>query len=310
MEYAVGIDIGGTKTAIGIVSVEGQVVTKQVLPTDLTISPAMMIDRICDTVQQMMKDSGLAPESFSGIGIGAPGPLDTSKGMIACPPNLPEWVDIPVVEMFQAKFDMPIRMENDATAGALAEKWKGAAQANENFIYLTISTGIGAGIYVDGKLATGARGNAGDVGHMIIDPSYGTCVCGQKGCFEYIASGTGIARKGSELMGEDLTTKQIFQLYEDKHPVIEPFIHDIYTYIGMGCVSLINLFDPEKIVIGGGVSQVGESLFQGVQQYVQQFALNTAGRKTEIVPASLNQDAGLIGAAALILSTPRGVTKS
>ncbi|WP_442601307.1 ROK family protein [Paenibacillus sp. KN14-4R] len=305
MKYAIGIDIGGTKTAIGLVNEEGSVIAKKVIPTDLTIPPASMIDRMSECVHDLMNQSEISYDQYIGIGIGAPGPLDTSKGMIACPPNLPQWVNIPVVELFEAKFSLPIRMENDATAGALAEKWKGAAQGNNNFVYLTISTGIGAGMYLDGKLVTGARGNAGDVGHMMIDPSYGTCICGQKGCFEYIASGTGIARRGSEIMGEDLSTKDIFKLYEEKHPVIMEFIDAIYTYIGMGCVSLINICDPEKIVIGGGVSQVGDSLFQGVQQYVQQFALNPAGRMTEIVPAFLSQDAGLIGAAALILTSPR-----
>ncbi len=219
--------------------------------------------------------------------------------MITNPPNLQNWRDVPVVEQIQDHFTVPVLFENDATAATLAEKWLGAGVANDDFIYLTVSTGIGAGIFSQGKLMSGARGNAGDVGHIVIDPAYGQCVCGQFGCFEMIASGTAIARLGSEAVGKTLTTKEVFTLYHKGDAAIVALIEKTFEKIGAGCVSLINLFDPEKIVIGGGVSKVGEPLFSAVQQYVSQYALNPSGRSTEIVPAVLDQDAGFIGAAAL-----------
>jgi glucokinase len=297
--YAIGIDIGGTKVAVGIVDAAGQLHSQTIIPTDLERSPREMIEEIIETVEQLIQQSHIPLEQLVGIGIGAPGPLDAKKGCITCPPNLPRWIHVPIVEWFKERFSFPVFLENDANAAALAEKWVGSAKESEHFIYLTISTGIGAGLYLDGKLFTGARGNAGDIGHIVIDPSYGKCTCGQKGCLEWIASGTAIARRGSEIMGTPLSTKEVFQLYQQGEPKIVPFIHEVFNAIGVGCVTLINLFDPEKIVIGGGVSEVGAPLFEAVQSYIHSYALNPDGCKIQVVPASLRQHAGVIGAAAV-----------
>src|SRR5690606_32809569 len=148
------------------------------------------------------------PGQIKGIGIGAPGPLDPYNGMILRPPNLPKWENFPLSKELQQYFSCPVQLENDATAAALAEKWIGAARDCEHFVFVTISTGIGGGLYSHGRLITGASGNAGDIGHMVIDPSQGTCACGQDGCWEHIASGTAIARRASELCGENISAKE------------------------------------------------------------------------------------------------------
>ncbi|WNS41716.1 ROK family protein [Paenibacillus sp. MMS20-IR301] len=301
MNYAMGIDIGGTKTALGLVSPEGQVLSKTSLPTDLSVTPPEMVDKIAAAVTQLLSDAGLQESDLKGIGIGAPGPLNTRLGQIAEPPNLRSWWNFPVVAAFKRHFQAPIVLENDATAAALAEKWVGAAASAEHFIYITISTGIGAGIYSHGRLITGATGNAGDIGHIVIDPAAGLCSCGQHGCFEYIASGTAIAREGSRLLGRQVTSKEVFELaFSGRDTAIKALVDRVFGYIATGCVTLINTFDPELLVIGGGVSQVGEPLFGAVRNYIQRHALNPSGRDTAVVPAALQQDAGLIGAAALI----------
>lgn len=300
MEYIIGVDIGGTKTSIGIIIGNGKILAKTTIPTNLTIAPKQMIDNICSEIDKLLGETKLNIQNVTGIGIGAPGPLNPRKGEIICPPNLVNWKNVNITEQFKNYFQCPVFLENDANAATLGEKWAGAAKDNNNFIYLTISTGIGAGLYSDGKLISGSTGNAGDVGHIVVDPSYGTCQCGQKGCFEYVASGTAIARIGSEKMKKSLSTKEVFDLYNDGDEDIVPFIEDVFKNIGIGCVTLINLFDPEKIIIGGGVSKVGEPLFKAVRRYVQNHSLNPAGRNTEIVPSKLGQDSGLIGAAALV----------
>ncbi|MNX22681.1 Glucokinase [compost metagenome] len=300
MKYAIGIDIGGTKTAIGIISADGDVIQKSSIPTDPTVTPYVMVDRIAQTVLSLVHKSGIPGHEIIGVGIGAPGPLDTRNGQITCPPNLPGWRDFPLVHELKRHLPYSIKLENDATAATLAEKWLGAAKDEQHFVFITISTGIGAGIYMHGKLITGASGNAGDVGHFVIDPAAGRCVCGQRGCWEYVASGTAIARQASELLGRSVTSKEAFDLAAAGDPDVKELIDKVFGYIGIGCVTLINTLDPEKIVIGGGVSQVGEPLFQAVQDYVGRYALNPSGRKTPIVPAALQQDAGLIGAAALV----------
>jgi glucokinase len=251
-------------------------------------------------IQDIITAQGIAESELLGIGVGAPGPLNTKEGKIAEPPNLRGWWNFPIVDSLKRYFSLPIRLENDATAAALAEKWLGAAKDADHFVFITISTGIGAGIYSHGKLLTGASGNAGDVGHIVVDPSVGTCVCGQKGCWEFVASGTAVARQASALLGREVSSKEAFDLAAAGQPVIQELVAKVFENIGVGCVTLINTFDPEKLVIGGGVSQVGEPLFNAVRDYVSKYALNPSGRQTPIVPAALHQDAGLIGAAALI----------
>ncbi|TQS74263.1 ROK family protein [Ornithinibacillus gellani] len=299
MLYTIGVDIGGTKVAIGVVESTGKVIEQSVIPTDLTITPYDMISRINREVNKVIQNANIPTQHIKGIGIGAPGPLDSKKGMITCPPNLPTWRDIPIKEWVEKEFDFPVRLENDANAAALAEKWIGAGQSCNHFIYMTVSTGIGSGIICDGKLLRGRKGNAGDIGHMVVDPSFGTCTCGQKGCLEMIASGTAISREGSKITGESLSTEEVFQLYDQGHPEIVPYLDSVIKVLGVACVSLINTFDTEKIIIGGGVSKVGVALFQPIRSYVQSYALNPDGRTTEIVPSKLEQNSGVVGAAAL-----------
>ncbi len=303
--YAMGIDIGGTKIAIGLVNTSGEVVSRSVLSTNLTISPQDMMLEVAKEVNRLVEQQHLLKEDLLGVGIGAPGPIDAPDGMITCPPNLPNWVDFPVVQFMQEALGLTVTLQNDANCAALAEKWIGAAQDANSFVYVTISTGIGSGIYVDGRMLSGLRGNAGDIGHIVIDPSQGTCTCGQKGCFEWIASGTAIARRASDALLRNVSTKEVFELYANHDNTIVPIIAQTFEYIGMGCVTLINMLDPEMIVIGGGVSSVGDPLFDAARRYVRQFALNPAGRETRIVKAQLGSDAGLIGAAALVVRNAR-----
>ena len=299
MDYSIGVDIGGTKVAIAVVDDNGKIKEQSVILTDLGIAPEAMILKINGEISKVLKGSGVPMKNVAGIGIGAPGPLDSRQGVITCPPNLKTWIDIPIRKLVEQCFPVPVILENDANAAALAEKWIGAAKGNENFIYLTVSTGIGAGIIMDGKLLKGLKGNAGDIGHAVIDPSFGPCSCGQYGCLESIASGTAIAKRGSEIIGKELSTKEVFGLYKEGHPEIVHYIEEVFRVLGMASVNMINIFDPEKIVIGGGVSKVGNPLFDSIRTYAGQYALNPLGRKTEIVAAKFDQSSGVIGAAAL-----------
>lgn len=300
MKFSVGIDIGGTKTAIGIVSAAGEVIVERVIQTDLGKTPQQMVQAMAEVVIELQAESNITDDMILGMGIGIPGPLDAAKGKFSCPPNLPGWHEFEVATELRKYISFPLQVQNDATSAALAEKWIGSAQDNTNFIYITISTGIGAGLFLDGKLFTGFRGNAGDIGHMVIDPSLGECICGQKGCFEWVASGTAIARQATSIRGQDTSTKEVFELYGMKDPQMTQLVNQVFEYLGMGIVSLINTFDLEKVVIGGGVSQVGDPLFQAIRVYVAQYALSPVGKETEIVPTKLKQNAGLLGAAALI----------
>lgn len=299
MSDIIGIDIGGTKTAIGVVDNQGQIKQRKTIPTDLTVSPDTMLERIGDAVEALERPIG--DVQIKGIGIGAPGPLDPDQGRMLGPPNLPTWHNLDVSSYFHERFQWPVELQNDAVAALFAERWTGAAKGCEDVVYLTISTGIGSGIISGGRLIKGVSGNAGEVGHIVIDPSFGECVCGQKGCFEYIASGTGISNHGSRALGETLSAEEIFSLARSGNQEAAAFLDKIYAVMGAGCVTLVNSFDPERIVIGGGVSKAGGDMFEAIQSYVSRYALNERGRAVSIVPASHGTDAGLIGAAAQLL---------
>ncbi|PWK16406.1 ROK family protein [Tumebacillus permanentifrigoris] len=298
--YVIGVDIGGTKIAIGLVDEAGRVIGQHVLPTHLDNSPSVMVQQIAERIDDLLLAAEVTLEQVRGIGVGAPGPLDVKKGVFLCPPNLPTWHNYPLLEDLQSRYSVPVLIENDANAATLAEKWVGAARTNDHFIYLTISTGIGAGLYLNGNLISSIRENAGEVGHIVIDPARGRCICGQLGCLEWIASGTAIARRGSELLGRIVSTEEVFSLYRSGHPKLVALVEETFTYIGMGCVTLINLFSPERIIIGGGVSNVGNALFEAVRSYVQGCALNPSGRTTAIVPSEVGAWAGVVGAAAVV----------
>lgn len=299
MQYSIGVDIGGTKTAIAIVDETGKIADQVKIQTNTTARPEAVIEQINGEIDQLIQSDNIPVHQLQGIGIGAPGPLDVNKGKITSPPNLPNWKDVSIVEMIEDYFRLPVRLENDANAATIAEDWIGAGSPYRDFVYVTVSTGIGAGIISDGKLLTGQSGNAGDIGHTVVDPSFGRCTCGQEGCLEVVASGTAIARHGSFIMKKELTTQEVFDLYEKGEPKIVSLITKVFKRLGAGCVSLINTLDTEAIIIGGGVSNVGAPLFDTLQDYVNRYALNPKGRHTRIIPAKLQQDPGVIGAAAL-----------
>lgn len=303
VEYAIGVDIGGTKIAVAVVDRMGEIANSSTVPMNPEKSPDQVINEIIQIIGQAMQGHTQGMQSLLGIGVGVPGPLDAGKGLVNCPPNLPLWVDVPVKEMLESAFAVPVLMENDANAAALAEKWIGAGRGSENFTYLTISTGIGAGIVANGKLLSGSRGNAGEIGHTVMDPSYGKCSCGQIGCLDLIASGRAIAKNGSQIMGEELSTEAVLDLYGKGSEELDKYIDHVFRALGASCVSLINILDTEKIIVGGGVSRIGEPLFRCMENYIRANALNPAGRSTKVVPAELNEYAGVIGAAALCFSS-------
>ncbi|HLR40778.1 MAG TPA: ROK family protein [Virgibacillus sp.] len=299
MEYSVGVDIGGTKIAIGIVESSGELLESMSFPTKSVFDPDQAVERIAFEIKRLITENMLDMHQIIGIGMGAPGPLNAKEGEITTPPNLP-WRYFPIVEKLKKHMNTPILLENDANAAAIAEHWIGSGVGYENFIYLTVSTGIGAGIISDGRLLIGESGNAGDVGHTVVDPAFGVCSCGQEGCLEMIASGTAIAKYGSQVMGRSLSTEDVFHLYHAGEERIIKLLNVIIQRLGAGCVTLINSLDPEAIVLGGGVANSGEHLLNTLQEYISKYALNPKGREVRIIPAELNQNQGVVGAAALM----------
>jgi glucokinase len=254
---------------------------------------------------------------IAGIGVGSPGPLNPVTGVVLSPTTLPGMVDIPLRQILQDEFQTPVYLNNDANAAALGEWLYGNGRNTNNMIYLTISTGIGAGVIVDGHLLLGEQGSAAEVGHMIIDPRGPLCECGNQGCFEACASGTGIQERTqhklaryvlegkqpfaqSELYGLlEPTPKEVFAAAMRNDALAMEIVEETRTYLGIGLINMIHLYNPQTIIFGGGVSQAGDFLLKPAIEMAKQRSLEGM-RDVEFTMAALGDNAGLYGAAALV----------
>jgi glucokinase len=267
-----GVDIGGTKVATGIVNESAEVANSRSIPTRANEGFEVSLRQIWGAIEE-----GLTGD-VKAIGICAPGPLNPKTGVILNPPNLPGWVNVPLQEMAQARFGLPVRVENDCNSAGLAEARFGAAKGCDSVFYAAIGTGIGSGIILDGKIYHGKNGAAAEGGHVTIDyRNEKVCRCGSIGCIEALASGHVL----KDLGAFDLNT--------------------LATQLGAWLGSVVSLLDPDIIVIGGGVAQIGEPLFQRLRAIVPGRTINPHAKELPIVPARFGAEAGVVGAAAILL---------
>ncbi len=283
MTTVLGIDIGGTKIAAGRVDTRAEVLECITVPTLGASGFEVSIQQVYTAIERVLDPS------VRSIGICAPGPLNPKTGVILNPPNLPGWRNIPLAQLVSDRFHLPCRVENDANAAGLAEYRFGAAQGCASVLYVTISTGIGAGIILDGKIYHGKNGAAAEGGHVTIDyRSPHICNCGVPGCIEVMASGTAMARRAGVGTEEIVTANP--QAFEES-------VEMIAAWLG----SVVSLLDPDIIVIGGGVSQIGDPLFSRLRARMPLRTINQFASETPIVPAMLAQNVGVLGAATVAL---------
>ncbi|WP_067932764.1 ROK family protein [Alicyclobacillus kakegawensis] len=296
--YSIGVDLGGTKILTGVLDEQGTLQHTLELPTMAADGPDAVIRRMRDTIDRMLDRVGRA--NVIGIGIGAPGPLNPHTGMVLGPPNLPGWDQIPLRDELHEVYGLPVYLENDANAAAVAEHRFGAGQGSLQMVYITVSTGIGGGVVIDGQVRQGAAGGFAEIGHMIVDPDGARCNCGNRGCLEAVASGTAIARMASEAFGRALTAEQVAELAMRGDNKAQQVLDTAFYYLGIGLVNIVNLYDPDLIVIGGGVARIGQPLFAALLQALgSNYFRRSYGMDVPIVPAQLGAKAGVIGAAAL-----------
>lgn len=286
-----GIDIGGTKIAAGRVNERAEVTTPATLPT-LAGEP---FERSLAQVYAAIE--GCLDGPVDAIGICAPGPLNPKTGVILNPPNLPAWRNVPLAELVTKRFGLPCRVENDANAAGLAEVLFGAAQGMDSVLYVTLSTGIGAGILLNGRIYHGKNGAAAEGGHVTIDwQSETICNCGAPGCIEALASGTAMAKRAG------MSAEQMARAVGAGDAVATGVFEETALMIGAWLGSMVSVLDPDMIVIGGGVSHIGEPLFSRLRELVPKRTINQFAASIPIVPAKLAGNAGIIGAAAVILA--------
>jgi len=318
-QLTIGIDIGGTKIAGGLVTSAGRLIESLVLPTQADRGADASLGQVMRAIDRLIRKAG-GRSRVRGIGICAPGPLNPRTGLVLRPPNLPGWDQVPLAKMAEDRFGITARVENDANAAGLAEVLIGAAAGCRDAFYVTVSTGIGTGVIIDRKIYHGKNGVAGEGGHVVIDPrSPYRCGCGSYGCIEALASGPAMVRRARVLLeqehgapsllrtlsngdGDLITPGMIAAAARRKDRIATAILDETGFYLGVFLGSMVSLFDPEAIVIGGGVSQIGKPLFDRIRRTVPNYTINRAFvPELPIVPAKLKKDVGIFGAASLFL---------
>lgn len=317
-QYIIGVDLGGTNIAAGAVSVDGtRHLAMQSIPTNPSLGDEGVAERIVGLVDRVILDAieetSTVRRDFIGVGIGAPGPLDRERGVVIIAPNL-GWANFPLRERIQEGLGLPATLDNDANCATFGEWWQGAGRGSSNLIGLTIGTGIGGGIILRGKLYHGASDVAGEIGHTTIDVNGRHCKCGNYGCLEAYASGPAIATRAREIMvreeGESvipsmvsgrldqITAQTVYDAAKAGDQVASEIVRDTARYLGAGIANLLNIFNPDTVVIAGGVTAAGEALFGPLHREVRRRAFSPAVHAVRIVPGELPGTAGVVGAVA------------
>ncbi len=315
-----GVDLGGTKILTAVTDSQGKMLSR-----DHSITPAQkgheaVIQSILESAHRALEQANVAISELTAIGVGAPGLSNPETGILFTSPNLPGWRNVPLKDIMQERLGKKTFVTNDANAAALGEFYFGAARGVRNFIYITLSTGIGGGIITDGKIYSGTSGAAGEVGHMTINDEGPLCNCGNRGCWETLASGTALAREARYRIKEGVRTSILEYAEGDVEKVTAQVIHSAAEqgdslakeliartgyYVGVGLANLINIFNPELIVIGGGLSNIGDMLLEPAFKMAGERAYAEAFQAVRFASAELGRNSGVLGAAAFALQEMR-----
>ena len=304
------LDIGGTKLTAGVIADGGEVLAERVAPTNPSHPPDMILDAVLAMAEAARLEAELSQHDLSKAGVSFGGPVDFASGRTVTCHHLPGWEGLPLRDVIAERTGLPVIMDNDANAAALGEVRYGAARGCRHVLYLTVSTGVGGGVVLDGRVHRGVNSMAGEIGHTLVVPDGPVCTCGRNGCLEAVASGPAIARAAREAMGrgepsalaaipgDQLTAKEVAEAAA-QDSLAARIMGEAGRGLGMAIAAAVNLMNPEMVVIGGGVSQAGEVLFRPLQESVRQHAVPASAQSVRIVPGALGPRGGLLGAAAL-----------
>lgn len=317
----VAVDLGGTKYIAAVINGDGKILSRCYRYTLSHQGPKKVIQRLTATIKETIETAGIDYAKLGGIGLAIAGLIDTGRGLVTESPNLPRWKNIPLMDLLTDEFRMPVHILNDANAAVLGECRLGAGKGLDNVVFLTISTGIGGGIFVNGSLYNGTNGCAGEIGHMIVQETGPACPCGRHGCLEALASGTAIARMARDrltgweksiltsMVGgvlDEITARQVAQGARKGDPLCLDVISVAGHYLGIGLGNIVNIFNPQMIIIGGGVSGMGEMLLKPARKAMKEHAFRLPVRNVRIIRAKLGVDAGLLGVAVYAQMKSRG----
>ncbi len=310
MKYCFGVDIGGTFVKLGLFTVDGELLDKWEIKTRREDNSEHILPDIAASVAAKMEEKGISKEEVTGIGFGTPGPV-TEDGVAVCPANL-DWVNKPVAKELSELTGFPCRGGNDVNVAGLGELWRGGAKGYKNAVVVPIGTGIGAAIIVDGKVITGTRGAAGEVGHIHVDDEIDQpCGCGAMGCVEQFSSATGLVRMAKKAIAEsdrattlrdleEVTAKDVLDAAKAGDAVADEIFDKFCNYLGYSLAATAAVIDPEIFIIGGGVSKAGQVLVDRVQSYFVKYVWPGC-RGIKFALAELGNDAGIYGAASIAI---------
>lgn len=308
--YFVGVDLGGTKISCALSSEKGEIISKITLPTKAEEGEEAVLSRIIEVIDTVIKEGNINISDIKAIGIGSPGPLDAKLGIIITTPNLP-FKNFNLVKPIKERFNIPTYLDNDANVAAIGEFTFGAGRGSENMVFVTVSTGIGGGAILNGKIYRGSTNNALEVGHTTVKKDGPRCNCGNYGCAEVLSSGTAIGKSARDAVerGEDTSLKnyesvssyEVFKEANNGDKVATEILSEALNYLGICVANIISSFDPEMIILGGGVSMGGKIVFDTVEAVVKERCFAVLSENTKILPAALGTEAGVIGAVALAI---------
>jgi glucokinase len=314
-KWIVGVDLGGTTTKLAFVTTDGEIVHKWEIPTDNVNEGQNITVNIAKAIDEKLYELGKSKNELSGIGMGAPGPVNYEKGIVLNVVNLGWQDNYPLKDKLEAATSLPAAIENDANCAALGEMWKGAGNGAKDLVCVTLGTGVGGGVIAGGQVIQGINGAAGEIGHITSIPAGGApCNCGKTGCLETVASATGIVRLAKEKLENEptgelaekltkngtITAKDVFDAARNSDRISLKVLDEVSFYLGFALANIANTLNPESIVLGGGVSKAGEILLDPVNDNFAKFAFSAVRDSTKISLATLGNDAGVLGAAWLI----------
>ena len=308
-----GIDLGGTKLLVMIADSGGDVCGDVRVPTQADEGPDSVIARMVQATREAASEAGIDVASLAGAGVSAPGPIDTAEGVITHPPNLPGWDDVPLARLLREQLAIPVVLENDANCGAVGEHRYGAGRGYRHMIYLTVSTGIGGGIIIDDRLYSGASGAAGELGHIAVAVDGPACGAGHVGCLEAFASGTAVANRAEEAIAAGrlprtarlaehnppLSAEEVHLAAEQGEQEAAVIIETAGRYLGIGLASIINAFNPQAIVLGGGLTNIGERLLAPARIEARRRSFEQSFEDVRILEWELGERCAALGAIAV-----------
>jgi len=313
----IGVDLGGTNLRTAILSPDGNILDRHKEATHAADGWENVVARLIENIKRHHKSAIQQGFDVVAVGVGAPGVIQADKGIVVKSPNFPDWNNLPLKDQLEKTLGIPVFLENDANAAALGEQWRGAGQGIRSMILLTLGTGVGGGIILDNKIWHGADGMAGEIGHMTLIPDGRPCTCGNIGCLEMYSSARGIVQSFREALGEttggvpdqlrQISSEQVYEAAGAGNEIALQVMKDMGRMLGIGIASLINIFNPERIVVGGGVKDAWPLFIGATREEIMKRAFAVPAKRTEIVPSQLGDDAGMVGAAAVALELQKAV---